>query len=146
MKHLKESGSHKPQIIVLSQAFSANLWFSLHEIGLAGYVLKSEGVDEIANALAEASQQKPYLSPAVAERIQLLHKPLPAAAPHRLSGREWQVAQLISHGLTSKDIADQLGIAVCTIKTHRSNLMRKLDAKNSAAISRWVSTQAPQAL
>lgn len=44
-----------------------------------------------------------------------------------MSSRERQVLQLIVEGLTSRKIAEKLGLAAKTIDTHRMRLMKKLD-------------------
>lgn len=46
-----------------------------------------------------------------------------------LSKREYEVLQLISKGLSNKEIADSLFLSESTIKTHVSNLLVKLNAK-----------------
>ena len=47
-----------------------------------------------------------------------------------LNDREYEVLHLISKGYTNQEIADQLFLALPTIKTHASNLYMKLDVKN----------------
>lgn len=47
-----------------------------------------------------------------------------------LNEREYEVLGLIAKGLTNQEIADQLYLALPTIKTHTSNLYSKLDVKN----------------
>jgi DNA-binding NarL/FixJ family response regulator len=56
---------------------------------------------------------------------------------NRISTREREVLLLVGNGITSRDIADQLGISLRTVEVHRSNLMRKLDASNAALLARW---------
>jgi DNA-binding CsgD family transcriptional regulator len=46
-----------------------------------------------------------------------------------ITGREYQVLELISQGLSNKEIANQLFLTESTIKTHVSNLLVKLNAK-----------------
>ena len=46
-----------------------------------------------------------------------------------ITDREYEVLQLISKGLSNKEIANQLFLTESTIKTHVSNLLVKLDAK-----------------
>ena len=46
-----------------------------------------------------------------------------------LNTREYEVLQLIAEGYTNQEIADQLFIALPTVKTHASNLYAKLDVK-----------------
>jgi LuxR family maltose regulon positive regulatory protein len=52
----------------------------------------------------------------------------PSAAPlEALTEREMEVLKLIANGLTNKEIAEQLVVTVGTVKTHTSNIYRKLD-------------------
>jgi NarL family two-component system response regulator LiaR len=46
-----------------------------------------------------------------------------------ISKREFEVLELISHGLSNQEIADKLFVSLNTIKTHSSNLFVKLDVK-----------------
>jgi DNA-binding CsgD family transcriptional regulator len=48
----------------------------------------------------------------------------------KLNDREYEVLNLIAQGHTNKQIADQLFLALPTIKTHTSNLYSKLDVNN----------------
>ena len=42
--------------------------------------------------------------------------------------------EVIAHGHTSKEIATKLGLSTGTVETHRTNLMRKLKARNVAGL------------
>jgi DNA-binding CsgD family transcriptional regulator/hemerythrin len=48
----------------------------------------------------------------------------------RLTPRQRQVCALVAKGLTNKTIADKLGTTVNTIKTHRSEIYRKLEVRS----------------
>lgn len=50
--------------------------------------------------------------------------------PSNLNEREYEVLHLISQGYSNQEIANQLFIALPTVKTHASNLYVKLDVKN----------------
>lgn len=57
-----------------------------------------------------------------------------------LTVRERQVLPLVAEGLSSKEIARQLGISPKTVEIHRTNIIRKLDVKSSRElIYRFVS-------
>jgi FixJ family two-component response regulator len=49
-----------------------------------------------------------------------------------LTGRERQVYQLVTDGLTNKAISESLGISNGTVEFHRANMMKKLDARSLA--------------
>jgi DNA-binding CsgD family transcriptional regulator len=51
-----------------------------------------------------------------------------------ISKREKEVLYLIAHGYSSKMIADKLCISIHTATTHRTNLLDKFQAKNTAEL------------
>ena len=53
-----------------------------------------------------------------------------------LTKRESEVVEAISYGFNSKEISDQLDISVHTVVTHRKNLLRKFNARNTAHLVR----------
>lgn len=53
-----------------------------------------------------------------------------------LTMKEKKVLSLVSAGLTTKEIADELKISHHTVESHRKNLLRKCGAKNSAELVR----------
>jgi len=62
--------------------------------------------------------------------------PPPSSGRSSLSRRELQVLTLIADGNTNKQIAEQLGISVRTVETHRERLMRKLAVQGTAALTK----------
>ena len=52
-----------------------------------------------------------------------------------LSPRQREIAELVMQGKTSREIAEQLGIAVQTVKNHRQTILDRLGAPNSAALA-----------
>lgn len=59
-----------------------------------------------------------------------------AVSPLRvLSPRETQVLKRIAEGARNRDIAAELALSVKTIEKHRSSLMRKLNLRNTAALT-----------
>lgn len=51
--------------------------------------------------------------------------------------REREILQLVGKGLSSKIIADRLGISQKTVEVHRANLMKKLAVANAVGLARW---------
>ena len=54
-----------------------------------------------------------------------------------LTPREHEVATLLAYGLTNGEIAERLVISVRTAEMHRSNAMRKLQARSREGLVRW---------
>ncbi len=64
---------------------------------------------------------------------------VPASGPRSpLTGRERQVAALIAHGKTNRQIAAELVITELTAETHVRNILRKLDFTSRAQVAVWV--------
>jgi len=61
-----------------------------------------------------------------------------------LTARENEVLALIVKGFQSQQIADELEIALRTVKMHRGNIMRKAGAKNLAQLLAMYYGQAKQ--
>jgi len=76
-----------------------------------------------------------YLTP---ERpVTLLEGTVGADPGNKLSGREKEVVRLTAEGFSQKEIADRLSISIQTVKTHRKNLIRRLNVKNSAELVKY---------
>ena len=52
-----------------------------------------------------------------------------------LSLRERQLALLIAHGLTNREMAERLGLSVFTVRNEVGRILRKLKAKNRSQIA-----------
>jgi FixJ family two-component response regulator len=59
-----------------------------------------------------------------------------------LTHREKEVMEWVTSGLPNKQVATELGVTEITIKVHRGNVMRKMDAKSLADLVRMADTLA----
>jgi DNA-binding NarL/FixJ family response regulator len=108
--------------------------------GADGYVLKDANRAELMLAIRTVSAGQQYLCEAIASKI--LSGYLSSGEPRRnqpgaqsITGREREVLTRIALGDSNKVIARALLLSVKTIEKHRSNLMRKLNLHNTAAIT-----------
>lgn len=90
-------------------------------------VMKSDSAGELLTAVGSLLDGKGYYS-ATFSRLLGSQK----RQPDRLSCREMQVVDLTAAGLSSADIASQLGISVNTVEFHRRRIMQKLGVSNAA--------------
>jgi len=103
--------------------------------GVVGYVLKDASAIEVAAAVRSVASDEavcpPGLCRALFERVatQDTHSSN-FVIRHNLglTRREQQLVQLISHGLTNKEIAAQLNLSEQTVKNHIHRMLRKLGA------------------
>ena len=130
------------KILVLTQhAESAHLRRAL-EAGAQGFVLKTARGEDLLAAIRAVLAGGTWIDPTMAGSLveQMLSPDAPAsdqAALDRLTTREKQVLTLVAEGLTNKEIADSLGIAVKTVMAHRANLMEKLGVHNHSKLVRF---------
>ncbi|GAA4635400.1 LuxR family transcriptional regulator [Actinoallomurus vinaceus] len=66
-----------------------------------------------------------------------------ASPPIPLTAREWQVARLVSNGMSNKEIADVLVIAQRTAEAHVEHILTKLALTSRVGIVAWVADQEP---
>ena len=110
--------------------------------GAKGYVLKNTGRDELLKAINTVLTGKSYFSDDVTETImkglmnqrtgsKKTKKELP-----KISRREKEVLDLIVKEHTTQEIAKKLFISLKTVESHRSNLLAKLNARNTAGLVR----------
>jgi DNA-binding NarL/FixJ family response regulator len=113
------------------------------EAGASAYILKSRAYEELALAIREVMKNRKYLSPEIAggvvdEYVELSHAQRDKGTAFiMLTPREREVLQLLSEGYSTKEMADQLGISIKTIETHRRNMMDKLDLRSVAELTKY---------
>ena len=107
------------------------------QAGIKGYVLKTQAITEVVQAIQQVARGGVYLSPAVAEAVVQAYLAKTELPLDLLTPREREVVQLIAEGRTTKEIADVLGMSVKTAESHRANLMKKLDIHQIAGLVRY---------
>lgn len=110
---------------------------SYAEAGVAGYHLRSESLEDllvlIHKVAAGGSLCSPRISAILLRRLSALaSQGRPAAKELVLTSREIQILRMLEMGLTNRDIAEQLRIAVHTVKNHVHSLLTKLGVSTRA--------------
>lgn len=114
--------------------------------GASGFLLKNAGPEELIAAVRVAADGDALLAPAVTRRVierfaadgSLTPGPAsaaspPASAPVDLTERETEVLTLLAQAHSNAEIAQQLYIGEATVKTHVSNVLQKLGARDRVA-------------
>ena len=129
----------RTKIVVLSMHCNATSIRRSIGAGVNGYVLKGAPVEELVRSIETVTAGKTYFSPDVA-RLALNQFVRGATEPRALSDltpREQEVLIRIAEGLSNKEIAHRLGLGVRTVETHRERLMRKLNIRNIAGLTKF---------
>ena len=109
------------------------------QAGVAGYILKSAGKEELEKALFTVANGERYLSNAVLQELYRQPTSADEAADllTSLTSREIDVLKLIAQEYSSNQVADKLFISLNTVETHRKNLFKKLNVKNSLGLIKF---------
>jgi two-component system, NarL family, response regulator LiaR len=117
------------KIIALANLASKGLIQMMLRAGATSYVLKNISPDDLAVAIRNAYHGKSTLAPEAAEALVLsIHQP--DLSYLRLTGREREILNLMTRGLTNAEIADHLTISILTVKKHVSSILGKLNTSN----------------
>ncbi|MCO5396846.1 response regulator [Ralstonia soli] len=126
-----------PEIAVLVLSMHDNLEYVRQVIraGARGYVLKDAPASELVEAIDAVLAGRPFYSAQLAMRMAeqaVMPTPMEALTP-----RERDILDGIAKGYANKRIADELGLSVRTVESHRLNLKRKLGIEGQAELVKF---------
>src|SRR6266545_941429 len=110
------------------------------EAGSRGFLWKGADQGELLEAIRTVERGANYLSVQVsapAGRNGGSSNGGERRSIESLSKRELEVMCFLASGMTNREIAEQLGISVKTIDTHRGHLLKKLQLRNNSDITRF---------
>lgn len=137
LRRLK-SKNPKINILIFSAASSNTMVNRLLKSGVTGYIEKDAGLAELEKAINLVADGRSYFSPRVVDAMrELMVSGGQDDSLDSLTTREREIVQLIAESFSNKEIAAKLGMSVRTADTHRTNIMKKLDLHDVAALTRW---------
>jgi len=134
--------SPSTRIIALSMYTDEVYIRDMINAGVCGYVVKSGAAQDLVEAIRTGSRGKVYFSEEITDTAEGIQnnkgkrKNSSSQIECSLTQREREVLQLIGEGYSSVEIASKLKIRETTIKTHRNNLMDKLNVRSVAGLTR----------
>ncbi len=119
------------KIIIVTSFLDDEKVYPALEAGATSYMLKTSKASEIAKAIRATHGGQSILEPEVTGKImnRMRHKP-EAALHEQLTEREMEILLLIAQGKANQEIADELFIALKTVKVHVSNILGKLEVQD----------------
>lgn len=133
----------RPRVLVLTMHDDPASMQAALRAGASGYIVKQAADIELLTAIRAVHGGRTFVDltrpgqdprgegPAGA------HDSPVAGLPRPLSKREAEVLQLLARGHTNQAVADQLGVSVKTVETHRKRLSDKLGLKSRAELFRF---------
>ena len=119
--------------IVISMYNDGNYIAKCAKMGAYGYLLKNTDESELVLAIRTVAKGKKYFSAEISEKM-INFMSTQSISENVLSNKETEVLELLSKGLTTNEIAAQLYVSSRTIETHRGNILKKLEVKNTAEL------------
>ncbi|PID05930.1 MULTISPECIES: response regulator transcription factor [unclassified Sporosarcina] len=119
------------KVIIVTSFLDDDKLYPALEAGAVSYILKTSNAKRVADAIRETMQGQTVLEPEVTSKMMTKMRGGQTHALHEdLTDRELEVLLLLAKGKSNQEIADELFIALKTVKTHVSNLLSKLEVQD----------------
>jgi DNA-binding NarL/FixJ family response regulator len=129
------SGS-RSRILVLTTFDLDEYVYGAIRAGASGFLLKDVRPADLIDAIRLVARGNALLGPTVTQRLlERFTEPEPdgaqgVALQASLTEREHEILRLVAAGLSNAEIAERLVVSETTVKTHVSNLLRKLGVRD----------------
>ena len=105
--------------------------------GAMGFVPKDAGLAELDRAIAAVMDGETFISTRVPNSTNRVSLRAAHAALALLTPRQQEIVRMIADGLTSVEIAKQLGLSISTVAFHRTNIRSKLGVDSASDLLRY---------
>jgi DNA-binding NarL/FixJ family response regulator len=122
-----------PLVVVLTWHTEPSYAARAISAGAHGYVNKSVEPQQLLESIRAVSRGEQIVPPGV-EQLLASGDGHPASA---LTARELQVMEMLSRGMTNREIAEHLDISIKTVDTHRGHVLKKLGLRNNSELTRF---------
>jgi DNA-binding NarL/FixJ family response regulator len=128
------------KMIVLTMHDNPTYLHNALAAGASGYVLKTSAVNDLPTAVQAVTNGCIYVTPGFGQGISEQFQSRPRdliRSQSVLTKREREVLQLVAEGLTAKEIAYTLNIAIQTVGFHKYQIMNKVGLRTTAELTRY---------
>lgn len=139
LREIQHSYRNLP-VLVVSSSPEDQLGLRVLKAGAAGFINKQTALEDLVQAVRKVTAGGKYISPRLAEKLATTMARGEKAPHEQLSDREFQIMQMISSGLSLKDIAAELSLSVKTISTFRARVLEKLGLQNNVELAHYART------
>ena len=136
---LVKKGSPGSKVIGVSMHNQPSFAKRMLKNGALGYVTKSSNKNEMFEAITSVTANKVFICKEIQENLaKQVFEDDDTPDISKLSEREVDVLKHIKEGLSSKEIAEKLFLSARTVEVHRSNILKKLNLKNTASLLKFI--------
>ncbi len=133
--------SHYPKLPVLILTMHEEEQYVIRAIGAGamGYVTKRSAAEQLLAAIRKVHGGGRYITEAIAESLarRVAKGAKPQSPLDSLSNREIQILSRLALGHTNREIAEDYNISIKTVDTYRGRLLKKLNLRNNAELTRF---------
>jgi len=134
----------KTQVLMLTTYEEGDLIFDSLRKGASGYLLKNTTPMELIQAIEQVHAGGAPMSMQIARKVvshfQMIKKP--QSDMEKLTKREQEILALLAKGFLYKEIADQLGISLSTVRAHLHTVYEKLHVQSrTEAVVKYLSRE-----
>jgi DNA-binding NarL/FixJ family response regulator len=124
------------KLVFLTMNISAEVAAEAFRRGASGFVLKQSAAEELVVAVRKVIQGASYLSPLIARETVtfLLNQRNSGTRENRLTKRQSEILQLLSEGMSMKQVAGILDVKPGTVAFHKYRMMETLNVKTNAEL------------
>ena len=132
-----------PTVKILMLTMHKDREYLYHAIsaGAQGYLIKEDSDEELFAAIGTIRKGAIYVTKALAGAISTDVSALFRGGERKffrfLTAREREVLKFICEGKSNSEMAEILRISIRTVETHRANIMKRLDLRNTAELVRY---------
>jgi two-component system response regulator NreC len=134
-----QSSAPKTKVLVLTMHADREHIARAIQDGAHGYLLKDSAAHELVAGIEAVAAGRAYYSSPVQSALSDMVRAgsEPQRAIDQLTERELEVLRFVAEGLSTKEVASQLGISGRTVESHRANVMRKLGLRSVARLTQF---------
>lgn len=118
------------KVMIVTSFIDDDKLYPALEAGAVSYILKTSNAKQIADAIRKTMAGETVLEPEATTRVMARMRGTAPALHNHLTDREMEVLLCMARGLANQEIAEELFIALKTVKTHVSNILSKLEVQD----------------
>ena len=128
-------------VTMMSEPFYMSQAF---QMGASAYVLKQSASTELLSALKAALRNQRYISQQLSLEVQdAIETPWvkPEGFSSKLTPRQQEVLQLLTKGMSTREIATTMRVSTKAVEFHKGNITRRLGIRTTAELTRFALSQ-----
>jgi DNA-binding NarL/FixJ family response regulator len=143
-KHFKQV-LPKAKLVFLTMNRDLDIASEAFRLGAVGYVLKTAAASDLIHCIREILRGGYYASPVLTEGIvgSFVRAFKTMKSSHNLTVRQRDVLQLLTEGLSMKQVAIRLNITPRTVAFHKYTMMEQLNIKSNAELMAFAASHLP---